>query len=394
MKLSIIKTTVIALVVILQLAFGRDITQSIEIVPPKQIYDGFKTGTLEDVNIDEHLIKKSIVQIQNGNYNEVHSLLIYKDEKLVLEEYFKGHKYRWESPYHHGEEIVWDENTLHGVKSVTKSITSACIGIAIDRGLIKNVHQSIFDYLPEQIHNKINGKERITIEHLLTMTSGLEWDEWGAPLSSPRNDIVGLWFPPCENQIECILQRPLESTPGSKFKYSGGNIILLGEILKRASNMSIDVFSTKYLFDPLGIDTSNWALRFSNGIIESAGGLEITPRSMTKIGVTFLNHGIWNDHQIISDQWVKKSSVPYKENHGINIPGVSSGKNGYSYSWWTNRIVNSGREIEIYNAGGWGGQEIFVIPDLNTVVVLTGGNYTVTDKNFKILEKYIIPAIN
>ncbi len=115
---------------------------------------------------------------------------------------------------------------------------------------------------------------------------------------------------------------------------------------------------------------------------------------MAKIGVLFLKKGVWNGKQIISEQWVEKSSTSFPGNNGINIPGVASGRHGYSYSWWTKSYSISGKNINMFNAGGWGGQEIIVMPEVNTVVVFTGGNYTSNVKVFKILEKYIIPAIH
>jgi len=327
------------------------------------------------------------------NYGEVHSMLIFKDNKLVFEEYLQGHKYQWDAPYHHGEWTIWNRKMLHGVKSVTKSITSTCIGIAIEHGFIKSVHQSIFDYLPEHQHLNSNGKDKITIEHLLTMTSGLEWDEWGTPLSSPKNDIIGLWFF-YDDPITGVLSRPLIHEPGTDFTYSGGGAIVLGEIIKNATNMKIDEFSRIYLFEPLGIDSSNWAIEFENGVIEAAGSLELTPRDMIKIGATFLNKGVWEDQQIVSEHWIKKCSTSYPGNHGIIIPGVNAGRNGYSYSWWIKSYLKSGKRINMFNAGGWGGQEIMIFPELNTTVVFTGGNYVSRVKVYKIIEKNILPAIN
>lgn len=360
---------------------------------PDKIQDGLETGSLEEVNINARLIENAVNRIYRGKYKEAHSMLIIKDNKLVFEAYFPGHKYKWDGTYHHGEWVDWDKTMLHDVKSVTKSITSICIGIAIDQGFIESVHQSIFDYLPEHRHLNTAGKDKITIEHLLTMTSGLAWDEWGAPLSSPANDIVGLWFH-CDDQISCILERQLVHEPGTSFTYSGGNMIVLGEIIKNSTKMDIEEFSRKFLFEPLKIDSANWSIRYPNGVIEAAGSLEMTPRDMAKIGVTFLNDGVWNGEQIISEQWIEKSATSFANNRRINIPGVASGRNGYSYSWWTKSYAKSGKRINMFNAGGWGGQEIIVLPELNTVVIFTGGNYLSKVKVFKILENYIIPAID
>ncbi|MBC8489892.1 MAG: serine hydrolase [Bacteroidetes bacterium] len=359
---------------------------------PENINDGFDVGSLEEVNIDSALIVKAANKIYGGRYKEVHSMLIYRDDMLVFEEYFKGHKYKWDAASHHGELVTWDRTMPHHIMSAAKSITSACIGIAEEKGIIENVHQSIFDYLPEYQHLCTDGKDKITIEHLLTMTSGLKWNEWRAPLSSSDNDLIGLWFH-CVDPINCILERPLRDEPGTVFTYSGGNMIVLGEIIKNATKMTIDKFSEKYLFKPLGIDSSNWAERFENGVIYAGGGLTITPRDMVKIGVTFLNKGWWKGKQIISEQWVEKSANVFPGNHRINIPGEPSGKMGYSYSWWTKTFSHSVGDIHMFSAGGWGGQHIMVFPEINTVVVFTGGNYLTYRPPFKIIKKYVLPAI-
>ena len=384
---------IIILIPFLFVSCTNDASSQYTYQPPETINDGFVVGSLDEVNIDAEMIAKAVGRIYQGKYKEVHSMLIFKDEKLVLEEYFNGHKYKWDAPYHHGEWVAWDKTMLHDVKSVTKSITSTCIGIAIDHGFIESVHQSIFDYLPDHQHLNRGGKDKITIEHLLTMTSGLAWDEWGAPLSSPTNDIIGLWFN-CNDQISCILERQLVNEPGTSFTYSGGNMIVLGEIIRNATKMAIDEFSGEYLFEPLGIDSANWSIQYENGVIEAAGSLEMTSRDMAKIGVTFLNKGVWNGKRIISEHWVEKNATSYPGNHAINIPGVASGRNDYSYSWWIKSYPKSGKRISMFNAGGWGGQEIMVLPELNTVIVFTGGNYLSNVKVFKILEKYIIPAID
>ena len=338
-------------------------------------------------------MEKLLNEINRGKYDEVHSLLIFTDENLVLEEYFEGHIFQWDAPNAHGELVKWDKFMEHMVMSDTKSITSICIGIAIDEGFIESVHQSIFDFLPEYQHLNTGGKDKITIEHLVTMTSGLKWDEWGASPNSADNDIGALWFFHSQDPITSILERPLTDKPGTSFTYSGGNMILLGEIIKNATKMNLDEFSERYLFQPLGIDSSHWD-QFENGVIDGAGGLDITPRDMAKIGVTFLNKGVWNEKQIISEQWVNKSATSFPGNDRINVPGTDERNTGYSYSWWTKSFSDSGKEINMYYAGGWGGQLIMVAPELNTVIVLTGGNYEAEVKIFEILEEYILPAIN
>ena len=275
---------------------------------PQNTDDGLDVGTLDEVGIDAELIEKAADNINRGKYKEVHSLLIYKNGKLALEEYFPGYTYQWDGPNHHGEWVIWGRDKLHFIASDTKSITSICIGLAVKEGFIDSVHQSIFDYLSEHQHLNTDGKNKITIQHLLTMTSGLRWDEWSAPLSSASNDIVGIWYSD-KDPVSFILERPLVDEPGTSFTYSGGNMIILGEIIRYATGMNIDEFSGKYLFGPLGIESFDWFNRFENGVIETGGGLKLTPRGMLKVGVTFLNNGVWNGQQVITEDWVKKSSI-------------------------------------------------------------------------------------
>jgi len=266
---------------------------------PEAVNDGIEVGTLDEANMNTGIIEAAVSEIYRGRYSGIHSMLIYKDGRLVLEEYFPGHKYQWDAPYHLGEWVNWDRDMNHHLMSSTKSVTSALIGIAIDQGFIESVQQSIFDYLPEHGHLSAGGKEHITIEHLLTMTSGLEWREWSAPYSSYENPCIGIWVQE-KDPISFILEMPLVDQPGTHFNYSTGNMQVLGEIIRHATDMPIDAFSQKYLFEPLAIDSADWALQYENGV--DANNLRLTPRAMSKIGATFLNKGTWNGLRIVSEQ--------------------------------------------------------------------------------------------
>ena len=391
MKTNILISTIFSLLLVNCEMF--DTTAQYSYRAPESLNDGIEVGTLDDVNMEIRAIEDAVNGILGGRYSEVHSMLIYKDGKLVLEEYFQGHAYQWDAPYHHGNLVLWNRTMLHHIMSVTKSFTSTCIELAVDHGFIDNIHQSIFDYLPDHQDLKTGSKANITIEHLLTMTSGLEWREWSAPYSSPDNPCLGIWYQD-KDPITFILGMPMLDEPGQSFNYSSGNTVVLGEIIKNSTNMSIDDFSTDYLFEPLGIDTSHWSTRYENGVIEAGGSLELTPRAMLKMGILFLNKGVWSGQRIISEEWIKKSASFFGDNRGINIPGVGSGRNGYSHSWWTNTVSLSGKEYLMFSAGGWGGQEIMVIPGLNAVVVFTGGNYLSKTPPFKILSKYVVPAMH
>ena len=368
----------------------QDIYMDYEYQVPEQTKDGLEVATMEQVGVDTNLIIDAIRRIGGGKYGEIHSVLIYKDDKLVLEEYFPGHTYQWDAPGHKGEFVAWNRGMPHVLQSASKSFVSICIGIAIDKGFIESVDQSIFDYLPDYQQYNNNNKNYVTIKHLLTMTSGFAWDEWSSPLSSTQNDIIGIYFSD-KNPVEFVLQRPLIAVPGTHFTYSGGDMQILGEILKNATGMNIDEFSAMYLFEPLGIESNDWWLKYDNGEISTGGGLKLTPRDMLKVGVLFLNDGNWEGQQIISKEWVDKCGNPFDCNHGIKIPGEDLGTVGYGYTWWTKQNSTAGR---MYFALGWGGQKIIVMPEINTVVVFTGANFKKKVKQYKILEKYVLPAIN
>lgn len=368
---------------------------------PAQLNDGIEVGSLAEVSMDEQILGAMVEDIKSGEFGEVHSILIYMDEKLVFEEYFPGHDYQWDGPDFHGAWVDWDADRRHNVHSVGKSITSACVGIAIEQGYIESIDQPIFDYLPDHQNLNINGKDKITIEHLLTMTSGLEWDEWGSSYSSADNDVISLWFD-CADPIACILEKPLVSEPGKRFNYSGGNVIILGEIIKNATGLDIEAFSWQVLFEPLGIETPPWRWIGDSGVVYAGGDQQLTPREMLKFGATYLNDGVWNGHQILPAGWVENSAAPYPGpentwlNHPLNPipPGDNTwGQRGYAYTWWTHEFSHAGRKIPAYWAFGWGGQKIAIFPGQDAVVVFTGGSYVSADATTRILVKNIIPAM-
>ena len=355
---------------------------------PELTADGLQTGHVSSFGMDTVKLFRAIEKINAGKYSEIHSLLIYKNDQLVLEEYFSGHDYDWEKPNFWGPVVQWDRDRLHNIMSDTKSVTSALIGIAIDKGFIKDEQESVFNYLPDYVMYRNQGREEIRIEHLLTMTSGLEGNEWTSSYKNLDNPIIKLWL--VEDPIKAILDRPMVAEPGTYFSYWGGNNILLGEILKNATARELDSFAEEYLFGPLSIENYVWP-NINEGPQDAAGGLELTPRAMIKIGILFLNKGQWAGKQIVSKDWVNKSATPYKNNTGIKVPGAGSWRQGYTYSWWTKSYTDP--TLNLYSASGWGGQTIMILPEKEMVVVFTGGNYSKAPPPRKIMDKYIIPAI-
>lgn len=359
---------------------------------PKELNDGIKTAHLNQVGLDSITIAKGINRIHRQKFGEIHSLLIYKNDRLVLEAYFKGHDYQWDAPGHYGPMVEWNADLPHSIHSVSKSMTSLCVGIAIEKGFIKSVKQSIFDYLPNYQHFNTDNKEYITIEHLLTCTSGLQWAEWSAPLSSRENDQIAIWFHE-KGPIDFVLQRPFVAPPGQHFNYSGGGIELLGVIIENASGMSLQAFSDQYLFQPLGMSSAEWAIVYPSGEVHAAAGLKMTPRDMLKVGAMLLHNGVWNGTRVISEKWVKHCQTTYPVNQNIKIPGEDIGKMGYAYTWWTKTLTVNGVTLHWYSANGWGGQKIIVLPELDMVITLTGANYNSKVKQYRLIEDIIFTAL-
>ena len=193
--------------------------------------------------------------------------------------------------------------------------------------------------------------------------------------------------------MERILERPLVNKPGTKYVYHSGSTVILGEIIKNATGMDIEAFSWEYLFGPMGIETPAWDWINDTGVIYAGGSQMLTSREMLKFGVTYLNDGTWDGQQIIPEEWISLSSVPFGNNTRIKVPGVDGGRKGYGYQWWIWDTEHNGDRLNTFFAFGWGGQYIIVIPELETVIVFTGGIYTSNMHNFKIMERYILPAM-
>lgn len=315
------------------------------LLPPPPLNDGWDVSDLASEGIEATGIHTLIKNLHRDHKN-IHSLLIIRNNKLVAESYFAG----------------WHRERLHTLRSASKSFISTLTGIAVDKGYI-TVDQKVFDFFPEYGHLRNDDKGEIEIEHLLTMTSGLKWDE--KTTNDPdRNDELRL--DDSDDRLAYILGKEMEALPGKKFVYNSGCPFLQAEILKRVTGEDIAVYSEKHFFKPLNITNYFWR-RERDGQIPAAGPLFLCPRDMAKLGQLFLDGGKWKDTQIISSAWVNEATATFIGNE-LN-------ETGYGYNWWTARETIKDHEIRIYMAQGNGGQYIFVVPDLNTVVAFTGGNF-------------------
>jgi len=317
-------------------------------VPP-HLDDGWKVSSLASAGIDAAAIARLEARIQDGAYNHVHSCLIVKNGALVYEQYFGGFR----------------REKLHRQYSVTKSVTSALMGIAIDRGFIASVEQPVISYFPEYVDDSWDPrKNAITLQHLLSMTSGLKYDENSYGYSDPRNSHYQMTA--SRDWMAWTLAQPLISEPGTRFNYSTANSHLFSGIIHRTTGLYANQFAEEYLFGPLGIGDYFWTIGDSYPATGgSFGGLKLRPRDMAKIGQLYLDGGRWKGEQVIPSSWVDDSFVPRI---------TAYGSAGYGYQWWIHRNRVSGQQLEWFAARGHGGQFIALFPSLDMVVVVTCGN--------------------
>jgi CubicO group peptidase (beta-lactamase class C family) len=348
---------------------------------PAKTNDGWETASLSSVNIDAGLIKELFERIGDNSYENIHSVLLVKNGKLVVEKYFPGRDSL-------GQYRTFTGDTLHEMLSATKSVNSILIGIAIDQHLIRNVDEKISTFFPEYsdiFTNKEKGA--ICLKNLLSMTAGLSWDEWTYPYTDPRNDAAVMASK--ADFFRYVLERPITTTPGTKFVYNSGISLMLGEIIYKASGLRADKFAGRHLFSPLGITNYFWG-KAPNGVVNTLGGLALRPRDMGKIGQLFLNGGRWQGKQIVSERWVKEST---KQQIGANQLPTWFLADGYGYQWWLGSFHVRGQTIESYSARGRGGQFIIVFPTLQMVAVFSGWNDNELLKQpLDMLQRYILPA--
>jgi CubicO group peptidase (beta-lactamase class C family) len=314
----------------------------------------------------------------------VHSVVVVRHGKLVLEQYFPGYDQPWGQP---DGQYEFTATTKHDMRSASKSVTSLLVGIAIDRKLIAGVDEPVLKFFPDTAAVKQPGWDAITLRHLLTMSSGIKWDEARA-WTDPENDEPHLTFE--ADPIGYVLAKPVAAPPDALWTYNGGGTELLGNIIERVSKKSLEAFARETLFQPLGITDVEWK-PYKNGKIAAAAGLRLRPRDAAKIGQLVLNRGQWNGRQIVSADWIAQSITPR-----FQAVGYFGSTLFYGYQWWMGRSLAGDREIKWVAAFGWGGQRIFIVPELDLVMMTTTAQYGQPKEGLAaidILSNIVIPSV-
>ena len=294
---------------------------------------------------------------QAATLTRIRSLLISVDGRVAAERYF------------HGATAARAAN----MKSASKSLIAALVGIAIDRKLIPGISQPIAGYFPEYLKNQ-PAKSAIDIEDLLTMRAGLE-------TTSNRN--YGRWVASA-NWVRFALSQPMVDEPGGRMIYSTGNSHVLSAILTKATGTSTLAFARTALGTPLGITIGAWE-RDPQGIYLGGNEMAMRPRDMLRFGELFLNSGRYANRQIVSEAWVRESVIP-------RTTSRFSGQE-YGYGWWIRTLGGQ----QVFYAWGYGGQFIFVVPPFRTVVVATSAaepgseRHEHLDAIYDIVDRLIIP---
>ena len=329
---------------------------------PPDLKDGLDVGSLQDAGLKVALIGKMVEQIANETHKNVDSVLLIKEGKLVLEEYF----------------YQYDRDKLHQLRSATKSVVSALVGIALDKKLISSKEEKVVPFFPEyQIKNLSAEKRAITIEHLLACESGLECEDGNS--QSPGEELKMNASP---DWVRFVLDLPMADPPGETGRYCSGGVILLGRIVEKSSGKRLPDFAAENLFEKLGITNYRWSFKPDSSSFDDACQLHLRPRDMAKLGLLYMNDGQWKGRQVISREWIKASLSKHSVVRGID----------YGYLWWRQWLNVNGTRVEGVTAKGNGGQRIYLWPSLDLLVVITGSNYNEQSPSDEIQIKYILPA--
>jgi len=336
---------------------------------PAQLDDGWPVGSLAAAGMDQTRIENMMVSIHDRALDSfLKGILVVKGDRLVFEEYFGGSH----------------ADTLSHLQSATKSVVSVIFGIAVTNGYVASTDDALFDYFPEYAHLNDSQKQGITLQHVLTMTPGFEWNENSVPTFATRNDNIAAYA--SNNYIEYVLQKDVVSTPGSSWNYNSGCPMILAGIVRNRTGVHLDAFGAQQLLQPLGIRSSRWEYQ-SDGLPLATGGLWLRARDTAKIGSLMLNDGRWNGQPVVSPAWIDASLTARV--------GVDNSRD-YGYLWWTRSVA--GRRL--WYAHGYGGQLIVLVPASDALIVVNA-NYS-QDTNevarndsaiWNLLSQYLLPAL-
>jgi CubicO group peptidase (beta-lactamase class C family) len=308
-------------------------------------------------------IEQRLADLQkDGRVSGLHALLVAKGDRLLLEHYETGEDENWGTPL---GRVAFGPTVLHDLRSATKSVMGLLYGIALAAGKVPPPEAKLYAQFPEYADLAAQpGRDRLTIAHVLTMTLGIEWDELTIPYGDPRNSENAMVDGP--DRYRYILERPIVGEPGVKWVYCGGATALLGRLIAKGTGEKLLDYARRVLFEPLGFGPSEWTVD-RIGEPHAASGLRLLPRDTLKVGQLVLADGTWNGRRIVPAEWVMRATTPV-----VTIEG----RGGYGYQWYTGTLSpGTPRALSWAGGIGWGGQRLFVAPQLDLVIAMNAGNY-------------------
>lgn len=321
-------------------------------------------------DFDHEQIEALNKKILQKRFEHINGIVVIKDQKLLLEEYFNGSS----------------RDSLHDTRSVGKSFTSALLGMAIADGYISNEFETLDQYYAlKKFSNFSNRKAQVSLHHLLTMSSGFDADD--TQPNSPGNEEK---MYPTSNWVKFALDLPMvtPSNHTARFSYFTAGVILLGDILHSKVPNGLVAYADKKLFKPLDITTYSWQYT-PQGVGNTAGSIKLRALDLAKFGQLYKNDGLWNGRRVLPKAWVGKSLSPWLSTSKTN-------KEGYGYLFWNKTLTLGDTTYEVSYSSGNGGNKIYIFKDLPLVVVITASAYNLPYAHIdveKMLLTYILPAI-
>ncbi len=312
-----------------------------------------------------------------GLIDGLHAVVVVHGGEVVLEHYGAGPDSTWATSL---GTVQFGPDTRHDLRSVTKSVTGLLYGIAHDAGRVPGPEAPLLSQFPQYPDlARDPERARLTVEHALTMSLGLEWRE-DLPYDNPANGEIAMELAP--DRYRYVLERPIVDPPGTRWVYCGGATALLGGLIAAGTGQSLAEFGRTALFTPLGIDDVEW-MSGDDGVASAASGLRLTPRDLARIGELVLAEGAWGGRQLVPASWI----------HTMLQPRLQTDWGaGYGYQWYVETVAGHRLAAGLGN----GGQRLLVLPDLDLVAAITAGNYDDPEQwrtPAAVLERVILPAV-
>jgi CubicO group peptidase (beta-lactamase class C family) len=337
------------------------------------------TATSAEAGFTSSLAAELDAALATDDFDGVHAVVLVRGGQLVYERYLTGND---EKLGRIKEGVVFGPDSLHDIRSITKSVVGLLYGIALGAQQVPAPEAPLLGAFPEYPDlAESPARQPITVAHALSMTMGLQWDEMTIPYSDPANSEIAMYR--AADSLRFALDLPVVSKPGDAWVYSGGATELIAAIVARGTGRNLDDYAREMLFEPLGIETFEWVTDYY-GRPHAAAGLRLRPRDTAKLGQLVLQTGRWNGTQLVSADWIGLSTRPHAE----AMDGCR-----YGYQWW---LCKTERGLDLVEGAGWGGQELLIVPEHDVVLVVNAGLYGNTEawlKAYALLEDIILPAI-